>query len=320
MLERVVWLLSIQTYMVGLISSYRYALEDRTLLFFNFISGENSPTAAIAGGVAAGAALLFAALAVGFAYWRPRKPQGCFFDATVEEDPEVQLGQLKRYSFQELQFATNNFSKKNILGRGGFGKVYKGCLADGALVAVKRLKEERTHGGEIQFQTEVELRSLAVHQNLLPLRGFCMISNERLLVYPYMANGSVASCLRELITGQRSFDLARLANDDDVMLLDWVRGLLEEKKLDMLVDPDLLDNYIDIEVERLVQLALLCTQESPRKRPKMSEVVRMLEGDGLVEKWEEWQAGEVVRHEVERIHHKTMFERDSFVIPKIFVL
>ncbi|KAJ0041302.1 hypothetical protein Pint_26903 [Pistacia integerrima] len=88
----------------------------------------------------------------------------------------------------------------------------------------------------------------------------------------------------------------------------------------MLVDPELLDNYIDIEVERLVQLALLCAQESPRKRPKMSEVVRMLEGDGLVEKWEEWQAGEVVRHEVERIHRKTMFEHDLFVIPKIFVL
>ena len=115
---------------------------------------------------------------------------------TAEEDPEVHLGQLKRFSLRELQVATDNFGNKNILGRGGFGKVYKGRLADGSLVAVKRLKEERTQGGELQFQTEVEMISMAVHRNLLRLRGFCMTPTERVLVYPYMANGSVASCLR----------------------------------------------------------------------------------------------------------------------------
>ncbi|XP_068643819.1 LRR receptor kinase BAK1-like [Aristolochia californica] len=365
-----------------------------------------SSTGAIAGGVAAGAALLFAAPAIGFAWWRRRKPQEHFFDVPAEEDPEVHLGQLKRFSLRELQVATDSFSNKNILGRGGFGKVYKGRLADGSLVAVKRLKEERTPGGELQFQTEVEMISMAVHRNLLRLRGFCMTPTERLLVYPYMANGSVASCLRErppnelpldwptrkrialgsarglsylhdhcdpkiihrdvkaanilldeefeavvgdfglaklmdykdthvttavrgtighiapeylstgkssektdvfgygimlleLITGQRAFDLARLANDDDVMLLDWVKGLLKEKKLDMLVDPDLQNNYVEAEVEQLIQVALLCTQSSPMDRPKMSEVVRMLEGDGLAERWEEWQKVEVVRQEVE---------------------
>ncbi|KAK1391949.1 somatic embryogenesis receptor kinase 2 [Heracleum sosnowskyi] len=372
--------------------------------------GENGPTGAIAGGVAAGAALLFAAPAMAFAWWRRRKPREHFFDVPAEEDPEVHLGQLKRFSLRELQVATDTFS--NILGRGGFGKVYKGRLADGSLVAVKRLKEERTPGGELQFQTEVEMISMAVHRNLLRLRGFCMTPTERLLVYPYMANGSVASCLRErppseppldwptrkrialgsarglsylhdhcdpkiihrdvkaanilldeefeavvgdfglaklmdykdthvttavrgtighiapeylstgkssektdvfgygimlleLITGQRAFDLARLANDDDVMLLDWVKSLLKEKKLEMLVDPDLKSNYIDTEVEQLIQVALLCTQGSPMERPKMSEVVRMLEGDGLAEKWEEWQKVEVIHQDVELAPHRT---------------
>ncbi|KAK4401902.1 BRASSINOSTEROID INSENSITIVE 1-associated receptor kinase [Sesamum angolense] len=328
----------------------------------------------------------------------------------AEEDPEVHLGQLKRFSLRELQVATDNFSNKNILGRGGFGKVYKGRLADGSLVAVKRLKEERTQGGELQFQTEVEMISMAVHRNLLRLRGFCMTPTERLLVYPFMVNGSVASCLRErpesqppldwgirkrialgsarglaylhdhcdpkiihrdvkaanilldedfeavvgdfglaklmdykdthvttavrgtighiapeylstgkssektdvfgygvmlleLITGQRAFDLARLANDDDVMLLDWVKGLLKEKKLETLVDADLQGNYIDEEVEQLIQVALLCTQSSPMERPKMSEVVRMLEGDGLAERWEEWQKEEMFRQEFNHTHH-----------------
>ncbi|CAM8985790.1 unnamed protein product [Rhodiola kirilowii] len=368
--------------------------------------GESNPTGAIAVGVAIGAALLFAAPAIGFAWLRRRKPQDHFFDVPAEEDPEVHLGQLKRFSLRELQVATDYFNNKNILGRGGFGKVYKGRLADGSLVAVKRLKEERTPGGELQFQTEVEMISMAVHRNLLRLRGFCMTPTERLLVYPYMANGSVASCLRErlpsdpplpwptrkrialgsarglsylhdhcdpkiihrdvkaanilldeefeavvgdfglarlmdykdthvttavrgtighiapeylstgkssektdvfgygvmlleLITGQRAFDLARLANDDDVMLLDWVKGLLKEKKLEMLVDPDLQTNYIETEVEQLIQVALLCTQSSPMERPKMSEVVRMLEGDGLAEKWEEWQKVEVLRQELD---------------------
>ncbi|XP_074579921.1 LRR receptor kinase BAK1 isoform X2 [Curcuma longa] len=352
-----------------------------------------SLTGAIAGGVAAGAALLFAAPAIGFAWWRRRKPQEHFFDVPAEEDPEVHLGQLKRFSLRELQVATDGFSNKNILGRGGFGKVYKGRLADGSLVAVKRLKEERTPGGELQFQTEVEMISMAVHRNLLRLRGFCMTPTERLLVYPFMANGSVASCLRvgaarglsylhdhcdpkiihrdvkaanilldeefeaivgdfglaklmdykdthvttavrgtighiapeylstgkssektdvfgygimllELITGQRAFDLARLANDEDVMLLDWVKGLLNEKKLEMLVDPDLLSNYIGEEVESLIQVALLCTQSSPTDRPKMSEVVRMIEGDGLAERWEQWLKVEVVRHEFEMAPHR----------------
>ncbi|XP_039038148.1 BRASSINOSTEROID INSENSITIVE 1-associated receptor kinase 1-like isoform X2 [Hibiscus syriacus] len=369
-----------------------------------------SSTGAIAGGVAAGAALLFAVPAIVLALWRKRTPQDHFFDVPAEEDPEVHLGQLKRFSLRELQVATDNFSNRNILGRGGFGKVYKGRLADGSLVAVKRLKEERTQGGELQFQTEVEMISMAVHRNLLRLRGFCMTPTERLLVYPFMVNGSVASCLRErsesqpaldwairkrialgsarglaylhdhcdpkiihrdvkaanilldeefeavvgdfglaklmdykdthvttavrgtighiapeylstgkssektdvfgygvmlleLITGQRAFDLARLANDDDVMLLDWVKGLLRDRKLETLVDSDLSGNYVDEEVEKLIQVALLCTQSTPMERPKMAEVVRMLEGDGLAERWEEWQKDEIVRQEFNHAHH-----------------
>ncbi|XP_042046934.1 somatic embryogenesis receptor kinase 1-like isoform X2 [Salvia splendens] len=114
----------------------------------------------------------------------------------ADEDPEVHLGQLKRFSLRELQAATDNFSKENLLGTGGFAKVYKGSLLDGSLVAVKRLNDARTSGGELQFQSEVKMISLAMHRNLLRLYGFCMSPTERLLVYPYMENGSVASCLR----------------------------------------------------------------------------------------------------------------------------
>ncbi|KAK0591401.1 hypothetical protein LWI29_001182 [Acer saccharum] len=386
----------------------------------------NSATGAIAGVVAADAVLLFAALAIALAMWRQRKPQDHFFDVPVEEDPEVHLRQLKRFSLHELQVATDNFSNKNILGKGRFGKVYKGRLADGSLVAVKRSKEERTQGGELQFQTEVEMISMAVHRNLLRLHGFCITPTERLLVYPYMANGSVASCLRErpesqpplswpnrklislgsarglaylhdhcdskiihrdvkaadilldedfeavvgdfglaklmdykdthvttavrgtigyiapeylstgkssektdvfgygvmlleLITGQRAFNLARLANDDGVMLFDWVKGLLKEKKLEQLVDCDLQGNYIGEEVEQLIQVALLCTQNTAMVRPKMSEVVRLLEGDGLAERWEEWQKEEMFRQvfsHTHQVHNNWIVDSTSHIAPE----
>lgn len=115
----------------------------------------------------------------------------------MQQDYEFDISHLKRFSFRELQNATGNFSPKNILGQGGFGVVYKGCLPNRTMVAVKRLKDPN-YTGEVQFQTEVEMIGLALHRNLLRLFGFCMTNDERLLVYPYMPNGSVADRLRGL--------------------------------------------------------------------------------------------------------------------------
>jgi serine/threonine protein kinase len=115
----------------------------------------------------------------------------------VQQDYEFDIGHLKRFSFRELQIATSNFSPKNILGQGGYGVVYKGCLPNKTFIAVKRLKDP-SFAGEVQFQTEVEMIGLALHRNLLSLHGFCMTPDERLLVYPYMPNGSVADRLRGL--------------------------------------------------------------------------------------------------------------------------
>lgn len=108
----------------------------------------------------------------------------------------MRLGNLRRFTFRELQSATDSFSSKNILGAGGFGNVYRGKLGDGTMVAVKRLKDVTGTAGESQFRTELEMISLAVHRNLLRLIGYCVTPAERLLVYPFMPNGSVASRLR----------------------------------------------------------------------------------------------------------------------------
>uniref|UniRef100_A0A2C9VE91 non-specific serine/threonine protein kinase n=1 Tax=Manihot esculenta TaxID=3983 RepID=A0A2C9VE91_MANES len=129
--------------------------------------------------------------------------------SSVEEDTTLDLGQLKKFSWQELKVATDNFSNENILSRDGFGpfcKVYKGVLEDGSLVAIKRLKSERTPGREAQFQKVMETIAMAKHQNLLKLFGFCITPTERLLVYPFMANGSAASQLRDQRPSQPSLD------------------------------------------------------------------------------------------------------------------
>lgn len=76
------------------------------------------------------------------------------------------------------------------------------------------------------------------------------------------------------------------------LFIPQVKNIHQEKKLDMLVDKDLKSNYDRLELEEMVQVALLCTQFLPGQRPKMSEVVRMLEGDGLAERWEASQRAE----------------------------
>ncbi|KAL5556116.1 hypothetical protein UlMin_038352 [Ulmus minor] len=342
-----------------------------------------------------------------------------FVDVAGEVDRRIAFGQLKRFAWRELQIATDNFNEKNVLGQGGFGKVYKGVLSDNTKVAVKRLTDYESPGGDAAFQREVEMISVAVHRNLLRLIGFCTTPTERLLVYPFMQNLSVAYRLREIkpgeavldwptrkqvalgtargleylhehcnpkiihrdvkaanvlldedfeavvgdfglaklvdvrktnvttqvrgtmghiapeylstgkssertdvfgygimlleiVTGQRAIDFSRLEEEDDVLLLDHVKKLEREKRLDAIVDRNLKSDYDIQQVEMMIQVALLCTQQSPEDRPAMSDVVRMLEGEGLAERWEEWQHVEVTRRqEYERLQRRFDWGEDS---------
>ncbi|XVF16891.1 hypothetical protein REPUB_Repub10bG0070200 [Reevesia pubescens] len=129
-----------------------------------------------------------------------------FVDVAGEDDLKISFGQLRRFSWREIQLATDNFNECNIIGQGGFGKVYKGILSDNTKVAVKRLADYYSPGGEAAFQREVQLISVAVHKNLLRLIGFCTTSSERILVYPFMQNLSVAYQLRDLKPGEKGLD------------------------------------------------------------------------------------------------------------------
>lgn len=101
-------------------------------------------------------------------------------------------------SIEVLRQVTDNFSENNILGKGGFGVVYKGELHDGTKIAVKRM-ESGAMGtkGMNEFQAEIAVLTKVRHRHLVALLGYCINGNERLLVYEYMPQGTLAQHLFE---------------------------------------------------------------------------------------------------------------------------
>ncbi|XP_074283868.1 G-type lectin S-receptor-like serine/threonine-protein kinase LECRK1 [Silene latifolia] len=99
------------------------------------------------------------------------------------------------FTYKELESATNGF--RDEIGSGAFGVVYKGNITTGGnqyFVAVKRL--DRTFkGADKEFTAEVNAIGLTHHKNLVPFIGYCKEEDERLLVYEYMSNGTVADYL-----------------------------------------------------------------------------------------------------------------------------
>lgn len=100
----------------------------------------------------------------------------------------------KRFTLAEIRAATKNFDESLVIGVGGFGKVYRGEIEDGGLAAIKRANPQ-SEQGLAEFQTEIEMLSKLRHRHLVSLIGFCEEQNEMILVYEYMANGTVRSHL-----------------------------------------------------------------------------------------------------------------------------
>ncbi|KAK8475559.1 hypothetical protein V6N11_016975 [Hibiscus sabdariffa] len=102
---------------------------------------------------------------------------------------------LVKFTFEEIKMATKNFSRENIVGKGGYGNVYKGTLKDGSEVAFKRFKN-CSAAGDATFAHEVEVIASINHVNLVPFRGYCtatvpMEGHQRLIVCDLMQNGSL---------------------------------------------------------------------------------------------------------------------------------
>ncbi|WMV39435.1 hypothetical protein MTR67_032820 [Solanum verrucosum] len=178
--------------------TYDYGAPNKTTLFIKVQSSSNlqaSPSlfssekkskrvpAIVGSTIGASFGLLLMVLTC-FAYiFRRRKG--------LEQDEEEFLDQIPgmptRFSYEELTVMTENFSEK--LGEGGFGSVFEGTMSDGTKIAVKRLQGF----GNVKksFLAEVATIGSIHHVNLVKLVGFCAEKSHRLLVYEYMANGSL---------------------------------------------------------------------------------------------------------------------------------
>ncbi|KAL3629485.1 L-type lectin-domain containing receptor kinase S.4 [Castilleja foliolosa] len=304
----------------------------------------------------------------------------------IKNSDAVELWELDisphRFSYKELKTATRGFRDRELIGFGGFGRVYRGTLPDSnTQVAVKRISHESKQGLR-EFLTEIEIIGRLRHRNLVLLQGWCRRRGDLLLVYDFMPNGSldkyiydepeivltweqrfkivrnVASGLLYLHEGWEQtvihrdikagnvlldsemngrlgdFGLAKLyehgsipgttrvvgtlgylapeltktgkpttgsdvfafgalllevvcgrrpietkAMPEELILLDWVWDKWREGCILEVVDPRLRSEFDEVEVLVVIKLGLLCSDNVPRKRPSMREVVRVLEGE-----------------------------------------
>ncbi|CAA0809436.1 L-type lectin-domain containing receptor kinase S.4 [Striga hermonthica] len=315
------------------------------------------------------------AFTVGFSFY----VAGKINNRDVVEPWELDVGP-HRFSYRELKQATGGFSDNNLLGSGGFGKVYRGTLPDFKVqIAVKRISHESKQGLR-EFVTEIESIGRLRHRNLVSLRGWCRRKTDLLLVYDLMPNGSLDKYIRDdpgivlswqqrvkivkdvangllylheeweravihrdvksgnvlLDSGMNArlgdFGLAKLhehgsgpdttrvvgtlgyvapeltrsrkpswrsdvfaygavvlevvcgrrpvevrAGPEELVLVDWVWDKWREGRVMEVVDQRLGGMFDRAQAVEVIRLGLLCSDDEPQKRPRMREVVRVLE-------------------------------------------
>ncbi|KAK3152568.1 hypothetical protein QOZ80_2BG0160810 [Eleusine coracana subsp. coracana] len=299
---------------------------------------------------------------------------------------ELQTRAQYFFSLKEIESATQHFDPANKIGEGGFGPVYKGTLADGTTVAVKKLSSKSTQGNR-EFLNEIGIISALRHQNLVRLFGCCIDGDQLLLIYEFLENNSLGRALfgraehrlkldwptryniclgtaeglaylheestlkivhrdikpsnilldEKLQPKISDFGLAKLnddcgrvstriagtigymapeyatrgcltrktdvysygvvtleivsgmssttsmSNEEYLHLLDWAGRLKQQGRLLEIVDPCLGSDYSQEQAQRLLNIALLCTNSLPTQRPRMSSVVKMIRGQIPIE-------------------------------------
>ncbi|KAJ0028091.1 hypothetical protein Pint_35376 [Pistacia integerrima] len=176
--------------------------------------------------------------------------------AEVLEDWELEYGP-QRFKYKDLYFATKGFRETELLGSGGFGRVYRGVLHNSKLeIAVKRISHESRQGMR-EFVAEIVSIGHLRHRNLVQLLGYCRRKGELLLVRP----------------------IERRAPTQEMVLVDWVFGFWNTGAILEAKDPKLGTDFVAEELELVLKLGLLCSHSEPAARPSMRQVVQYLEKD-----------------------------------------
>ncbi|VAH20397.1 unnamed protein product [Triticum turgidum subsp. durum] len=200
--SRIGFLLSNQTYKPPPIFGPYFFIADPYVPFI-VAGGKKSKfsTAAVAGIAVAGGVLVIALILVGlFALRQKRRnkelkerstdPFASWGATQKDSGGAPQLKGARFFSFEELKSCTDNFADSHEIGAGGYGKVYKGTLVDGIRVAIKRAQSGSMQGAP-EFKNEIELLSRVHHRNLVSLIGFCFQQGEQMLVYEFVAGGTL---------------------------------------------------------------------------------------------------------------------------------
>ncbi|KAF5748843.1 putative Protein kinase APK1B chloroplast precursor [Tripterygium wilfordii] len=162
---------------------------------------------------------------------------------------------LIAFTFDELKIITGNFRQDHLLGGGGFGSVFKGFITDDLRqglqplpVAVKVHDGDNSYQGHREWLAEVIFLGQLSHPNLVKLIGYCCEDDHRVLIYEYMARGSVENNL-----------------------------FSKKKKVLDIVDPRLEGDYPIKGVHKAAMLAYHCLNKNPKARPLMRDIVDSLE-------------------------------------------
>ena len=196
-----------------------------------------------------------------FCLWRKR------ISEKGVEDPDFDLSMVddfakgtgpRKFTRHELVLATNNFAEAEKLGEGGFGGVYKGFLRNpSSYIAVKRVSRGSEQGVK-EYASEVKIISRLRHRNLVQLMGWCHKKRELLLVYDFMPNGSLASCLFEgktLLTWPMRYKIATgLASALLYLHEEWEQCVVHRdvKSSNVMLDADFNAKLGDFGLARLV--------------------------------------------------------------------
>ncbi|CAA0394712.1 unnamed protein product [Arabidopsis thaliana] len=133
-------------------------------------------------------AVIFVVLvALGLVIWKRRQS---YKTLKYQTDDDMTSPQSLQFDFTTIEVATDNFSRNNKLGQGGFGEVYKGMLPNETEIAVKRLSSNSGQGTQ-EFKNEVVIVAKLQHKNLVRLLGFCIERDEQILVYEFVSNKSL---------------------------------------------------------------------------------------------------------------------------------
>ncbi|KAK6251648.1 hypothetical protein SCA6_005653 [Theobroma cacao] len=201
------------------------------------------------------------------------------------------------YTSKDIIKKLETLSEEHVIGTGGFGTVYKLAMDDGNVFALKRIVK-MNEGFDRFFERELEILGSIKHRYLVNLRGYCNSPTSKLLIYDFLAGGSLDEALHEymasgratektdvysfgvlvleVLSGKRPTDASFI--EKGLNIVGWLNFLITENRQREIVDPNCEGVQVE-SLDALLSVAIQCVSSSPEDRPTMHRVVQLLESE-----------------------------------------